>query len=139
MCSSDLLSLSPLALNASPAPVINPSTTVTYTITNIPEYVPGSGVYLSLVFLSVAPLPGGINLTGILTTVPGCRAYLATLDIGIGTAITTSPTNSVPFTFAAPVFAPGYSIGAQAVALFDPSFPLINGESGGFEIGRAHV
>lgn len=124
--------LAPLSLSASPAPVINPSTTVTYTITNIPEFAPGSGLYLSAVFLSVGPVPGGLDLTGILTTLPGCRAYISSLDLGIGAAVTVLPTNSVPFTFVAPPFTPGTAIAAQAVALFDPSFPLLNGENRGF-------
>lgn len=125
-------SLAPLTLSAAPAPVINPSTNVTYTIGNIPEFVPGSGVYLSLMFLSVNPLPAGLELSGILTTVPGCKLLISTLDFGIGTAITTGPTNAVPFTFFAPAFAPGTTIAAQAFALYDPAFPLANGESGGF-------
>ena len=124
--------LAPLALSAGPAPVINPSTLVTYTISNIPEFVPGSGVYLSTIFLSVNPQPAGIDLTGILTTVPGCRAHIGTLDFSFGTALTTVPTSSAAFTFSAPAFTPGTTIAAQAVALFDPAFPLLNGESGGF-------
>lgn len=128
--------MTPMTLSASPAPVINPSTTVTYTIGNIPEYVPGSGLYLSLVFLSVTPVPGGIELAGLLTQLPGCKAYVGTLDLGIGAAVTVTPTNAVPFTFAAPVFAPGYTIAAQGVALFDPSFPLLNGEAGGFVLSN---
>jgi hypothetical protein len=124
--------LAPLTLSASPAPIINPSTVVTYTIGNVPEFVPGSGVYLSLVFLSVNPQPAGIDLTGLLTTVPGCRAYIGTLDFSFGTALTTVPTNTASFSFFAPAFTPGTTIAAQAVALFDPAFPLLNGESGGF-------
>ena len=124
--------LAPLSLSASPAPVINPSTNVTYTIGNIPEYVPGSGVYLSALFLSLNPVPAGIDLTGILANLPGCRAYIGTLDLPLGAAVTVAPTNAVPFTFAAPIFAPGNIVAAQAVALFDPAFPLVNGASGGF-------
>jgi hypothetical protein len=130
------LGLTPLTLSAAPAPIINPSTLVTYTIGNIPEFVPGSGVYLSLVFLSNNPLPGGLELAGLLTQQPGCRAYVSSLDLGIGAAITASPTNAVPFTFFAPAFAPGTSISAQAVALFNPTFPLANGEAGGFVVSN---
>ena len=129
-------SLAPLSLSASPAPVINPSTSVTYTIGNIPEFVPGSGVYLSVLYLSVNPLPSGFDLTGILTTLPGCRAYISTLDLGIGAAVTGAPTNAVPFTFSAPIFAPGTVIAAQAVALYDRAFPLANGENGGFVLSN---
>jgi hypothetical protein len=130
------VSLAPLSLSASPAPVINPSTTVTYTIGNIPEFVPGSGVYVSALFLSTTPLPGGLDLTGILTQQPGCKAYIGTLDLGLGAAVTIVNSNAVPFTFSAPAFAPGTSIAAQAVALFDPSFPLLNGEAGGFVLSN---
>ena len=124
--------MTPMTLSAAPAPVINPSTLVTYTIGNIPETSPGSGLYLSTLFLSVNPLPGGFDLANVaLTTVPGCRLYIATLDVNIGTAITFAPSSTVQVTFSTPLFAPGNVIGAQAVALFDAAFPLPNGESGG--------
>ncbi len=125
------IGLSPLSLAASPAPVINPSTTVTYTVGNIPEFVPGSGVYVSGLFLSLNILPTGLDLTGILANLPGCRAYLGTLDLSFA-AVSLAPTNAYPFTFFAPAFPPGLPIGVQAVGLFDPAVPLANGESGGF-------
>jgi hypothetical protein len=125
-----------LQLSAAPAPVINPSTNVTYTIDNIPETAPGSGLYLSLMFLSINPLPVGIDLTGILTSVPGCSLYLATLDLGLGAAVTVVPQNLVQFTFSTPVFAPGNLIGAQAVALFDATFALPNGEASGYLVSN---
>lgn len=126
----------PLTLTAGPAPIINPSTPVTYTIGDIPEVSPGAGLYLSAIFLSLNPLLPGIDLTGILTTVPGCRLYISSLDASIGTAITVAPTNQAAFTFSAPPFSPGIMLGAQAVALFDGSFPLLNGESGGFTVSN---
>ncbi|MBL8750087.1 MAG: hypothetical protein JNK78_13060 [Planctomycetes bacterium] len=121
----------PLQLSAAPPPVINPSTVSTYSITNLPEIAPGSGTYLWALLLSVNPLPAGFDLLGILTTVPGCSTYLSTWDI-ILSGVTLSPTAGVPITFSTPVFAPGDAIGAQAAALFDASFPLLNGEAGGF-------
>lgn len=124
--------LLPLTLSASPAPVINPSTVVTYTIDNVPEFAPGAGIYLSVVFLSANPLPGGIELAGILTGLPGCKAYVSSLDIGVGPIFSTTPTGSIQFTFSNAFFAPGNTIAAQAVALFNGGFPLLNGESGGF-------
>ena len=130
------ITLAPMTLSASPAPVINPSTTCTFTIGNIPEFVPGSGVYLSVLFLSTTPLPGGLDLAGILTQQPGCRAYIGSLDVTTGGAVTLAPTNSVPVTFFAPGFQPGTTIAAQAVALFDPAFPLVNGEAGGFVVSN---
>jgi hypothetical protein len=98
--------------------------------------VPGSGVYLSVLFLSTTPLPGGLDLAGILTQQPGCRAYIGSLDVTTGGAVTLSPTNAVPVTFFAPGFQPGTTIAAQAVALFDPAFPLVNGEAGGFVVSN---
>ena len=122
----------PLALSASPPPVINPSTTVTYTIDNVPEFAPNTGVHLSIVFLSVNPVISGIDLTGILTGLPGCRAYIGSLDLGIGLAITATPTNSVQVTYSGSIFSPGNVIAAQAVGFFNGSFPLLNGENRGF-------
>ena len=123
--------LVPMSLSASPAPVINPSTLVTYTISNIPETAPGSGLHLSTMFFSVAPLPGGIDITGLVTTVPGCKLYIGSLDVNLGTAITLSPTSNVQLTFSTPLFLPGNAIGAQAVGFFDAAFPLVNGENSG--------
>ncbi|MBX3464170.1 MAG: hypothetical protein KF830_13430, partial [Planctomycetes bacterium] len=131
------LTLAPLTLAAAPAPVINPSTLVTYTATNVPEFVPGSGLYLGTMFLSVNPLPGGFDLTGILTTVPGCNAYIATLDLDLGAGLAFAPTLSWSFPFSNAFFAPGNLVAAQAVALFDGAFPLPNGEAGGFLLSNA--
>jgi len=126
----------PIQLSAAPAPIINPSTVSTYTITNIPELVPGSGAYFAALLLSVNPLPTGIDLNGILTTVPGCSSYLASWDVVLG-GLTLTPTSAVPLTFSTPLFAPGNVIGAQAVGIFDAAFPLLNGEAGGFVFSNA--
>jgi len=131
--------LTPMVLSASPAPVINPSTLVTYTATNVPEFVPGSGVYLGTMFLSGNSLPGGFDLAGILTTVPGCNAYVATLDLDLGGTLNVAPTLSWNFNYSNAFFAPGNVVTAQAVALFDPAFPLVNGESGGFLLSNGLV
>ncbi|MBL9079908.1 MAG: hypothetical protein JNL08_20610 [Planctomycetes bacterium] len=126
------ITLTPMTLSAAPRPVINPSTNVTYTAGNLPEFIPSSGVYISTMFLSVNPLPGGFPLTGILTTVPGCNAWILSLDLDLGGQVTFAPTATWNFTFDNVNFAPGNNIAAQAVALFDPAFPLGNGEAGGF-------
>ena len=47
----------PLTLAAAPPPVLNPATLVTYSIGGVPEFVPGSGLHLSTLFLSVNSLP----------------------------------------------------------------------------------
>jgi hypothetical protein len=83
-------------------------------------------------FLSVNPLVSGFDLTGILTTVPGCNAYIGTLDLDLGAGVSFAPTLSWTFTYDNVFFAPGNVIAAQAVALFDGAFPLLNNESGGF-------
>lgn len=121
----------PLTLAAAPAPVLNPQTLVTYSIGGVPPFSPGSGLHLSTLFLSVNPLPAGFDLAGILTTQPGCRVYLASLDVNLGTALQPTPNSTAQLLFSLPAFAPGNVIAAQAVALFDPTFPLPNGEAGG--------
>jgi hypothetical protein len=126
----------PLTLSAAPAPVINPSTVVTYMVDGLPEFVPTSGIYLSTLFLSVTPNPGGFDLQGILTTVPGCNAWILTLDLDLGAQVTFAPTATWNVTYSNTFFAPGNVIAAQAVALFDSNFPLANGESGGFLVSN---
>mgnify|MGYP001293351451 CR=1 FL=1 len=121
-----------MTLSASPPPVINPSTLVTWTANDIVEAQPGTDIYLSTVFLSINPVPAGIDLTGMLTSVAGCNLYINSLDLDLGAQVTASPTASWTYTFDNVVFTPGTSVAAQAVALFDPAFPLANGESGGF-------
>jgi hypothetical protein len=123
--------LSPLSLSASPPPVIN-GTNVNYAITDVPETAPGSGLYLSLLYFTLTPFPAGFDLAGLVTTVPGCNLYLGSLDVSLGLAVTGTPTNNVVLNISAPTFAPGDTFAAQAIALFDPAFPLANGESGGF-------
>jgi hypothetical protein len=129
-------SIEPMSLSGSPAPVINPSTNVTYVAGNLPEFVPGSGIYLSTMFLSVNPNPGGFDLNGILTTVAGCNAWIVTLDLDLGAQLTFAPTAMWTFTYDNVFFAPGNVIAAQAVSLFDTNFPLINGEAGGFRFSN---
>lgn len=126
----------PMTLTASPIPVINPSTTVTYTVSNLPEFIPTSGVYISTTFLSVAPFPGGFPLTGILANVAGCNAYIFSLDLDLGAQVTFAPTASWNFTYDNVNFLAGQSFGVQTVSLFDPSFPLFNGENGGFQFSN---
>ncbi|MBL9076771.1 MAG: hypothetical protein JNL08_04660 [Planctomycetes bacterium] len=128
-----------MSLSASPTPRINPSTLVTYTANGLPEFLPGSGIYVSTMFLSVVPLPGGFDLTGVLTTVPGCNAYIATLDVDMGGQLTLLPSASWSVNYDNVTFAPGNVIGAQAVALFNPAVALPNGEAGGFVLSNGVV
>jgi hypothetical protein len=118
--------LLPVSLSAAPTPVINPSTVVTYTASALPEAVPGSGLHLSTLFLSVNPLPGGFDL-GVIGA-PGCSAYLVTLDLDLGGQLTLGPTASWNLSYDNVLFAPGNVIGAQAVALITP-FSLPNNQN----------
>ncbi|MBL8735221.1 MAG: hypothetical protein JNL12_02210 [Planctomycetes bacterium] len=126
----------PLTLAASPAPVLNPGTLVTYTVSNIPEYAPGSGLYVPMLFLSVTPTPGGVELLGQLTTMPGCFAYIATLDVSSGLVFSSQPTVQMSVYYYTPLIVPGAVIAAQAAAVFDGSFPLPNGEAGGVVVSN---
>ncbi len=115
----------PMKLSAAPAPVITPSTPVVYTATDLPESLPGSGLYLSTMFLSLGSLPG-VDL-GIIDA-PGCMAYIAGLDLDLGGQLTFVPTASWNLTFDNVVFAPGNVVYAQAIALVTPN-SLPNGQN----------
>jgi hypothetical protein len=120
------VTLSPMTLSAAPAPVINPSTVVTYTAANMVEFIPTSSVYLSTMFLSVNPIPAfDLGVIG----APGCNAYIGTLDLDLGGQVTLAPTATWNFTYDNIGFAPGNVIAAQAICLFDPAFPLPNGQN----------
>jgi len=116
-----------MSLSAAPPPVINPSTLVTYTAYNIPEFIPGSGVYLSTMFLSASQVPGGLDL-GVIGA-PGCSAFIGGLEYNFGTAVTSTPTAAASLLFGNVLLSPGNVIYAQAVGLFDPAHPLPNGQN----------
>ncbi len=74
--------LLPPALAASPRAISTPTagSTVTYSATNVPEFIPGSGVRLAVNVFSLNPLPApGVDLAVI--GAPGCRALVASLDV----------------------------------------------------------
>jgi hypothetical protein len=103
----------PMQLSALPAPVYG--TTCNYTTANVPEFVPGSGVYVLLQVLSLGSTPG-VDL-GFLGA-PGCSSYVPSLDVTLA-AIGASSTVSVPYTL--PPSGPyGFPIFAQSVALGAP-------------------
>ncbi|MBL9076146.1 MAG: hypothetical protein JNL08_01500 [Planctomycetes bacterium] len=116
----------PMTLGAAPAPVINPSTAVTFTLGSIPEFLPGSGVYVSTLFLSLGSIPGGFDLG--LIGAGGCSAYIASLDVNLGVPVSFVPTAGTNFVFDNVVFAPGNVVYAQAVALIAPN-SLPNGQN----------
>jgi hypothetical protein len=115
----------PMVLSASPAPVISPSTMVTYTVADVPEYLPGSGVHISTLFLSLGSVPG-VDL-GIIGA-PGCNGYIASLDLDLGGMVTVVPTASWNLLFDNVLFAPGNVVYAQAISLVAPN-SLPNGQN----------
>lgn len=116
-----------LVLSIAPAPVINPSTTITFTIDHVPEFAPGSGTFFATLFLSVGALVPGIDL-GFLGA-PGCRVHIASLDANLsvpaGTVSTLTQSLSVSNVF----LAPGDVFYTQAAAVFDAAHPLPNGQN----------
>ncbi len=122
--------LRPLTLSATPGPVVGPlGGPVTYTVRNIPELQPLSGIHLGALFLSGAPAAGnGIELSSL--GAPGCFLHLGGLDLEIPLGLVFgNDTASTQISFAnAPVLA-DQRIYFQAAALFDPSFPLPNGQN----------
>lgn len=112
----------PMALEASPAPVILGSGStqpMTWTIHELPDAVPPQGIRLGIVFFSVGSAPGvDLDVIG----APGCDLYLASLDVPlvILTTAGSSPTQSVQVTFPPPL-QPGLSFWSQAFGFFPPN------------------
>jgi hypothetical protein len=79
------------------------------------------------VFLSTGALPGGLDL-GLLGA-PGCSGYLASLDLPLSVAPSLTATATTTLNFSTPQLPPGVVVYAQAIALFDPAFPLPNGQN----------
>ena len=92
----------PLQLTASTRPTSG--VPITLTTSNVPEFLPGSGITIGIQLLSTSFL-GGLDL-GVLGA-PGCLLHVATLDVML-TMISTTPTLST--TFAIP---PGVPAGIQ--------------------------
>ena len=113
--------LLPLSLTVN-APLVYGSS-VTFTTRNIPEFQPGSGLYVGLHVLS-AGVNGGFDLGGI--GAPGCSGYVNALDLTT-TLIGTTPT--VSNSLALPLLGlSGLQIFSQSVALALPS-SLPNGQN----------
>ncbi len=116
--------LEPLQLNASPAPVVTPTTgaMVTFTLDHVPAWTPGN--HLAFTVISLVPDLTGTSLATM--GMPGCTQYLGTLDLfllGIGSGPTLSVTLSLP-----PGLAGGTMVYAQALALVAPN-SLPNGQN----------
>jgi hypothetical protein len=108
-----------LALAASPPPVSTATagTTLTYTVTNVPEAAPASGTYVGVTIVSFTGDPVGTPLASL--GMPGCSLWVGALDlttafVGSGPVQTTSltlpaglPPGSEFFATAAALFVPG--------------------------------
>jgi hypothetical protein len=116
----------PLLLSATPAPISTPAsgTTVTYTIADVPETAPLSGLYFGIVIVSLSQDLAGSSLASL--GMPGCDLYVGTLDLAISY---TSATNTAPASFDVPGNVPcGTEFYATAVALVQPG-SLPNGQN----------
>ncbi len=109
----------PLQIAASPAPVSTATngTTVGYTISNIPEYAPGSGARLGLTVFSFAGDLAGTSLAAL--GLPGCLLHVGGLDYTVGWvaggAAQTTPLG-IP-----PALPPGTTLYAIGIALVAPN------------------
>jgi hypothetical protein len=109
------LQTQPTNLDGAPDPVSTPSvgTTVSLDTINVPEFSPGSGLFLGIQALSFGQVPGGLEL-GFLGA-PGVSMYLSTLGQTIA-VLGTSSTQSVAFVVP-PGVPPGTEVFAQTFAL----------------------
>jgi hypothetical protein len=107
-----------LTLTATPAPVSTSSsgTLVTYTIGNVPETSPASGVYIGLTIVSLQQDLAGTSLAAL--GMPGCTSWVGSFDV------TTAFVGASPLqqtTFQVPAGVPGgVQFFAMAAALVQP-------------------
>ncbi len=107
-----------LQLDATPPPVSTAvaGSVVTYTTTNVPEAVPGSGSYLGLTIVSFTGDLAGTPLASL--GMPGCTSWVGALDLPtafVGTGPTATTTLVVPAGVP-----PGSEFFATSAALFVP-------------------
>ncbi len=115
-----------MQLSASPAPVSSATSgsTVVYTTTNINEFAPGAGIYIGINVLSIGQLNPGVDL--FFLGAPGCRAYIASLDVLQNmVGVTPTGTASLPLPAGLPS---GLSVFSQSIALIAPN-SLPNGQN----------
>ncbi len=118
--------LLPLALVADVPPICTPTsgTTVMYTTTNMPEFAPGTNVFIGLHVLSFGKVPPfDLGIIG----APGCFAHIMSTDI-LTDMINFMPTHMTPI-FYPPGTPSGLRVYAQSVGLFDANHPLPNGQN----------
>jgi hypothetical protein len=135
--SSDLTTATPftmgtdiaaLSLSAVGAP-INNGPAVTYTINNLPETAPGSGLYNPLlVFSFSASIPGGYDLdtTPFVFGMPGCNGYLGSFDAFVNFGVVGTSSFTFPIAWSIP--GTPLQISMQALGAFAPG-SLANGQN----------
>ncbi len=116
-----------ISLSASPAPISTSTTgtAVVYAIDTIPEFAPGSSLYVALNVFSLGQLPApGLDLTFL--GAPGCSALVQSIDF---TQSVVGFTPSLTTTLNLPAGVPaGTVIYVQAAALVTPN-SLPNGQN----------
>ena len=121
------VTLSPLTLSASPAPVFTiggPTVPVTYTATNVIDVAPPAGIGISFLIFSVAPIPGGFDMGFI--GMPGCNLNIASLDVTLAMP-NLAPVTSLTLAIPQPL-SPGDNFYSQVLSLFVPG-TLPNGQN----------
>ncbi|MFK7741686.1 MAG: sorbosone dehydrogenase family protein [Planctomycetota bacterium] len=108
----------PFAVSSQTLPLNN--ATLTFDVTDAPEFATGTGTYVGVVVISVTQAPPpGINLS-IIGADPNCSAYVSTLDVV--TTYVASGTNSASVSFSLPPgIPPGTQIFEQAAAVVSPT------------------
>ena len=111
-----------LQLAAAPAPVSTATggTTVTFTLGSVPEAAPGTGTYIGLVVVSMAPDLAGTPLASY--GMPGCALFVGGLDATYA-VVGATPTLAANFVVPAGV-PPGTRFYSTAAALTQPG--LVN-------------
>lgn len=143
-----LYDMQPLTLSAAPRPVQSSSNTLNYiyTIENVPEFLPSSGIFVYGLFFGFSFIPGGFNLN--LIGAPSCFAY-ANPDIMLSAVVVGSGTCSLetmtqPFTPSG-LPLPPYDYYAQAFAVFavpNATYTSVFGNSSGIltsNVVHSHV
>ncbi|MBL8737243.1 MAG: hypothetical protein JNL12_12505, partial [Planctomycetes bacterium] len=144
--SSDLTTVTPftmgtdiaaLTLSAVGAP-INNGPAVNYTISNLPETSPGSGLYNPLlVFSFTASIPSGYDLDTFPFQfgMPGCNGYLGSFDAFVNFGVVGTSSFSFPIAWSIP--GTPLQISMQALGSFAPG-SLANGQNpAGFVVSNA--
>lgn len=108
----------PLRLSASPAPISTPTagTSVTYTLDDIPETSPGSGLYIGAAVFGLGAAPAPIPLQAIgISGAQGCFLYMQPSFVASVSLVGSSPSQGVSISIP-PGLPSGLKLFAQAAA-----------------------